>query len=165
MSFELNIMVLHQETASPDSIEAPFKFYIESNEIRSLGYFWPFMSLNKGIWYEVGIEKNDFFSALPIIETDFEKVEDSDLPYWVDDEDVKENLTSFRMIEAYKNDLVRLIRNLLKQSPIKSIMLMSRYQGGDKEVICGVLSLDEFLELEAKGKILFNVCYIIRQVE
>lgn len=44
-------------------------------------------------------------------------------------------------------------------------MFMSRYQGGDKEVICGVLSLDEFIDLQVQGKLLFNVSYIIRNVE
>lgn len=157
MSFELNILVLQQETAAPVPTESPFKLQIESNEMLSNTIYWPFMSLNKGTWYIVGVEEDDLFSALPILDTEFETVTDSNLPYWVNDEDVKSNLTSLRINDSYRDDLFNLMRGLIKQSPIRSIMFMSRYQGGDKEVVCGVLSLDEFIDLQAKGKVLFNV--------
>src|SRR5690242_20466446 len=140
MSFELNILVLQQETAEQIPFETPFKLHIESNEILSHAIYWSFISLNKGTWYIVGVEEDDFFSALPVLDTEFESVKDKDLPYWVNDEDAKSNLTSLKISDIYRDDLFKLMRCLLKQSPIRSIIFMSRYQGGDKEVICGVLS-------------------------
>ncbi|MCZ8514933.1 hypothetical protein O9H85_21410 [Paenibacillus filicis] len=165
MSFELNILVLQQEIAEQIPFESPLKLQIESNEILPHAMFWPFMSSNKGTWYIVGVEEDDFFSASPVLDSEFESVEDKDLPYWVNDEDAKSNLTSLKISDTYREELFKLMRCLLKQSPIRSIMFMSRYQGGDKEVICGVLSLDEFIDLQEQGKVLFNVSYIIRHVE
>lgn len=165
MSFELNILVLQQENVTPVPLKFPFEIQIELKEQGLQEIFWPFMSSSKGVWYTVGIEEDGLYSALPILESDFETVDDSDLPYWVKDEEVKSNLTTMRIVDIYEEKLFDLMSYLIEQSPLKTIMLMSRYQGGDKEIVCGVFSLNEFIDLHAQGKVLFNVCYIIRQVK
>jgi len=51
-------------------------------------------------------------------------------------------------------------RFLVKCSPNRTIMFQSRYQGGDHEIICGVININKFFSLLNRKKILFNTCYI-----
>lgn len=59
------------------------------------------------------------------------------------------------VLEQEKSSKVTLI------SPIKKIMFLARYQWGDEEIICGVLSYIEFITMLENQEILFNVSYII----
>lgn len=97
--------------------------------------------------------------------TDFDiKVNDKSLPYWVMEDEVKSNLTRLSINSKYFNDFSKLIDFLIEQSPEKTILFRTRYQGGDKEIICGVISLEEFWKLYSQSRLLFNTCYIVRKV-
>lgn len=163
MSYDLNIIVLSQKT--PATI--PFKSSIDIENIKrgTSRYkdMWSFMALTKGVWYCLGKKDEGWFDAFSIIDADFDAcLEDKLLPYWVIDDDVKSNLKPLVVYEKYKEDFDKILKFLLEQSPDKTMMFMARYQGGEHEIICGVLTLEEFKALLNQSKILFNTCYIIK---
>ena len=49
----------------------------------------------------------------------------------------------------------------LINSPQKRILFQTRYQGGEQEIIIGVIKINKFLEMLKSKKIFFNVCYIV----
>ena len=158
MSFELNVVVIEQD--KPIEIKSAIEIINETQEILRYRDVWKFMSSMRGTMYSLGKTQDGLFSALPLIDTDFE--EPKEFPYWVDDEDVVSNLTSLWIVEGMEEELRRVLQKMISESPTNTILFMSRYQGGEKEVVCGVITLNEFFTLLHQGKILFNVCYIIQ---
>lgn len=165
MSYDLNILAINQKNPT----KLPFKSKIEvQNEFDNYGVkryhsIWSYMTQMSGVWYSLVREEDGVCNAYKICDSDYE-IEESkiDMPYWIYDEDIKYNLTPLIIREDYENDFKKIIKYLIKESPIKTIMLLARYQSTEHEIVCGVLTLDEFNELLNKRKILFNVCYIIR---
>lgn len=52
---------------------------------------------------------------------------------------------------------------MIQQSPIKMIMFLAKYQGGNDEIINGIITFDDFILLLNNNNIMFNICYIIRE--
>lgn len=164
MSFDLEILVKKQKKPSklpfPSSIE--LRNEIEHEETKRYYKIWPNMTNEEGIWYSLVKEHNDLLNAFLICCPDYEIDEENiQYPYWIEDEEIKYYLTPLVINEEYKTEFKAIINFLLEQSPAKTIMLLAGYQGGEKEIICGTLSVDEFFILLENRKILFNVCYVI----
>ncbi|BCJ92677.1 hypothetical protein acsn021_02460 [Anaerocolumna cellulosilytica] len=164
MSYDINVLCMNQDNVSV----LPFASEIElRNEIDfpNLGRYysvWPFMCKSKGIWYSIGKDNDGYFNPMSIVDADFDNIiENSYIPYWVSDDEVKSNIKPLIVNAEYKNDFMRIIEFLLKQSPSRTIMFLGRYQGGEKEIVYGVLERQEFIKLLIQSKVLFNVCYII----
>ncbi|HWT76908.1 MAG TPA: hypothetical protein VN258_19580 [Mobilitalea sp.] len=164
MSFEINVISLNQEKP----ISLPFQSDILlKNELEDEGFgryhtIWPFMCGSKGVLYSLVVEmEEDYFSSFPICDSDFE-AKSNHIPYWIEKDDIKDVLNPLIIFERYRNDFEQIIKFLINNSPIKTIMFQTRYQGGDHEIICGVLNYKEFSDLLDDKKILFNVCYLIR---
>jgi hypothetical protein len=164
MSYDLNILCVNQNSASnlpfASSIELRNEFdFPTSGRYCSI---WPFMCNSKGVWYSLGKDDDGWFHAMSIIDADFDKIIDSNLaPYWVSDDEVISNLTPIIVKDEYMLDIENIIRFLIQQSPNNIIMFLARYQGGEKEIIQGMLAYKEFMALFKQAKVLFNVCYII----
>lgn len=123
---------------------------------------WPFMTGAHSVWYSMVKENNGSFNAYPICDSDFEKDErDIEMPYWVDDEDVKYDLTPLIIREEFRSDFEKIVKNLINTSPVRTIMILASYQSNNKKIICGTMSFAEYLKLLDECKILFNICYII----
>ena len=164
MSYDLNILCINQANIS----KLPFSSVIElRNEIDfpDSGRYhsiWPFMCNLKGVWYSIGKNDDGWFNAMSIVDADFDKVaEENYLPYWVLDDDVRSNLTPLIVYDEYKKDFGNIIDFLIQQSPNRIIMFLARYQGGEKEIVYGVLKREKFMKLLSQSEILFNVCYVI----
>lgn len=161
LSFDFNMVAVGQKKLStfPDVTSID----IISEVTEQLRYYniWSFMTQTDGIWYNVGLNQDGLFSALPLLNAEF----DSDVqtyPYWIDEnEDIKSNLVPLMIKPEYREDFKKTIETLIKESPHRTIYLMARMQGGEKEVVCGVLSPDDFWKLHDNKKIFFNACYII----
>ncbi|WP_019418912.1 hypothetical protein [Paenibacillus sp. OSY-SE] len=94
-------------------------------------------------------------------DSDFKHIQDDTaLPYWINDEDIKYHLTPLIIKKDFEEDVKKIISYLIEQSPIKTVMLLARYQSEDREIICGVMSPDEFWTLLEEGKVLFNTCFV-----
>ena len=165
MSYDFNILVLNQKKPSifPDKASIEVRNEIESPGAGRYHTIWPYMTQAKGIWYSLAIEYCERHTAY-FCHSDFEADKNNlFIPPWIDDEDVIDGLSPLLIKDEYSNDFEKIVKYLIGQSPIKTIMLLARYQSEDREIICGTFSFNEFKTLLYNEKILFNVCYIIRE--
>jgi len=81
---------------------------------------------------------------------------------WIEDEEILSNLTPIIVNDTIIHEFDRIIREMVEMSPIKTILFMARYQGGETEIIQGVIPINNFLHSIKKNEILFNVCYIVK---
>lgn len=163
MSYDLEILVQNQEEPSVLPFSSSIQLMNEKDdEIARYHSLWKYMTQSKGIWYSLVKERDGIFNAFQICDSKFEENEESiEFPYWITDESIKYNLTPLIINEEFSRDFEKIIKFLIKQSPNKTIMFLARYQGGEHEIVCGVLKYEEFIRLLSQSKILFNVCYII----
>lgn len=165
MSYEINILVVGQD--SP--VELPFQTSIciknEYDNERTVGRYFeicPFFMQTKGTLYSLGrMYPGNFFSALSICDSDFSKpIILSASTSWIADE-ARECLTPFIVFREQIDELEKILSFLLDSSPQKQIMFHTRYQGGDTEIICGVIDKMRFFERLERQELYFNVCYIV----
>jgi hypothetical protein len=116
-----------------------------------------------GIWYTLGVNDDGMSWALDILETDFDKFINQDNYSWVGDKDYLENITPLRVKQHYFDDFKKILEYLVDLSPVKTIMMYARYQGGDEEIIQGPIPFEKYIEMLQKDEIPFNVCSIIRK--
>jgi len=168
MSYDLNVLCVNQRNV----LNMPFATSIEiRNELDfpdSSRYhsIWPFMSSINGVWYTLGKAGESGFNALSIISSDFDKeIGIASMPYWLlcddDYDDIKSNITPIAINDIYKKDVESVMHVLIQQSPSNMIMFLARYQGGEKEIIQGVVHYSKFKQLLNQSKVFFNTCYII----
>lgn len=157
MSYDLKIMILGQD--EPTEFQSTIDIIDESQEQLRYQSTWKFMSSMRGVLYSLGKSDGFMFNAMSLIDTSFDSPRE--YPYWLTDEDIISNLTPICLEQEYEIELKKLIKEMIQDSPINMIMFMTRYQGGDTEVLCGTIKLSEFFNLIKEDKILFNVCYII----
>lgn len=162
MSYDLNILVLEQESPSKLPFISPIELINELEE-KLRYYTWEYMKVVKGIWYYLAVydPEMEMSWSFPICNSDFDMEDSSKMPCWIKDENIQHVLTPLIIYDEYIVDFKKIIKYMISQSPIKKIMFLARYQWGDKEVICGVLSYSEFISMLENKEILFNVSYII----
>lgn len=164
MSYDLKLLVTKQERLYHTDFQSSIQLKNEiEDEFCRYKEIWPFMTGTDGVWYSMVKESNGLLDAYTICDSDFEKDErDIDMPYWIEDEDVKYDLTPLIIRQEYREDFEKIVRNLINTSKTKTIMILASYQSNNKEIVCGTISFTEYLKLLDEGKILFNICYIIR---
>ncbi len=160
MSYDLNIVVVGQENPASISFETGIELLDETKEALRYHDIWGFMTATHGMWYALGTFNDGDFSALYILDPDFDTPSDVS-PYWVSD-NLKSNLVPLRVRSEYRQDLEKILQILMARSPLKTLYFTARVQPGDDEIVSGTLSLEQFWELHDKKQILFNVCYILR---
>lgn len=163
MSYDLNILVQNQEEPSVLPFPSLIQMMNEKDDgIARYHSIWRYMTQSKGIWYSLVKERNGMLNAFPICDSKFEANETAiEIPYWITDDSIKYNLTPLIIYEEYRRDFEKIIKYLIKQSPTKTVMFLACYQGGEHEIVCGILRCKEFIKLLNQSKILFNICYII----
>ncbi|WP_105620105.1 hypothetical protein [Vallitalea okinawensis] len=158
MSFDLNILVIGQD--KPSEFVSGIEIINERDE--TLRYVtWSFMSSVQGVMYTLGTTEDGLYNAMAIIDTDFQSPKE--YPYWIQDQDEISNLTPIIVKPKYEEDVIDLLKQMIDKSPIEMIMFMTRYQGGDKEIVCGTIPFDQFILDLKSDRILFNTCYIIKK--
>ena len=163
MSYDLKLLVVNQNNLYNVDFESTIivKNEVEDNFCRYRN-IWPFVMNTKGVWYSLVKEHNGLFDAYPICDSDFEKdEEDIPMPYWIENEDVKYDLTPLIIRKDFRIDFEKIVKGLIQTSSTKTVMILASYQSSNEEIICGTMSFFNYLSLLDKGKILFNVCYII----
>lgn len=164
MSYEINIISVGQTVPSSNDQAFNILVYneVEHHEIQRYFKIWPLFSSTSGVLYSIGQNLHGFFSSFPICDSDFESDIAPDLIPEFLPLNVKHNMTPLIIYEQYYEDVERVIRMLIQDSPLKTILFQTRYQGGDYEVFYGVLTASQFFERLKEHTILFNVCYIVR---
>ena len=163
MSYEINIVVMNQK--KPVHIANSSGILLqnenENPNVNRYSEIWPIFSNTPGILYSLVTEINeDYFSAVKICDSDFEIIPGENSFKWVSRK-TRENLTPFIINSGFHETFVNIIYYLLENAPLKKILFQTRYQGGDEEVILGVVKMKAFLDMLSNKQILFNVCYII----
>lgn len=165
MSYDLNVLCINQDKA----VKLPFASPIElrnENDFPELGRYasiWPFMCGSRGIWYSMGKDDDGWFNAISLVDADFDNtVGRRHAPYWIFDEEVLDNLKPLIVFDEYRNEFDRIVEFLIHESPNKHVMFLARFQGGEQEIIHGVMKRKDFTKLLGQSKIFFNVCYIIK---
>ena len=165
MSYEINVLVVGQNAPAKVPFETSICVLNEcDNKPEIARYFeiWPFFMQTSGVLYSLGrMRYGDFFSALPICDSDFDHplAPNSDTS-WIPDE-ARECITPFIVFKDEICELERILSFLLDCSPQKLMMFHTRYQDGDTEIICGVMKKEQFFEKLERQELYFNVCYIV----
>lgn len=166
MSYEINIISVGQTKVS--SSYHPTKLLIE-NEVEYNNFYryrkiWPVFSFTSGIMYSLVKEVGTgFFSSFPLCDSDFDALVSPNLIPDFISEEAKRNLTPLIIYPEYYSDVEKCIRMFIQDSPQKTILFLSRYEGGDYEIFSGTLCLSQFLQRLENKEILFNICYIVTE--
>ena len=174
MSYDINLISLFQKEPVylPElkTIKVINEHDSNENVFRRYQHIWPFFSKMPGILYTVVSEdeKMDSWEWTTAIvddedDTYWNNIDKSIVPFWVTDKEDIYELTIFAIKEKYLHEFEQVISALIDTSPVGMLMFQSRYQGREKEVICGVFDYSQFVEMLENKKILFNVCYIIQK--
>ena len=75
------------------------------------------------------------------------------------------SLETLEIKQEYREDFGKIIDYFLERSPVKMIIFLPRYQGDERDNVEGVLKRDLFFEMLDTGKIKFNTCYIISNID
>ena len=166
MSFDLNIISFGQKRISKFRNNLNIKVLNEIDDYDGARYcdIFPFMCKVDGIWYSAVVDQDGILDSVPICGSNWDlPYESLPIPYWVTNDLIKDELTQLYIKEPYKEEFKEILETLIEDSPEKTILFQSRYQCYECEIIQGVLSLEDFFDKLEEGKILFNVCYIIRK--
>lgn len=168
--YDVLILVSEQECAkqlhTDDIVVLPMnkkstdreKFYYE---------FWPYINNASGILYKIFTKDGlgEFECGDDLFNFDYSQnpLSNNAIPYFFADEfdTFKDDLDSISLKLTYKESFSNLIKLLLSESPIKTIIYLCRGQSNEKEIILGKINIDKFLEMLSDGKIFTNVCYIV----
>jgi hypothetical protein len=163
--FDLNILCIGQKQPTL-RIEGNENIWIEAKnddptKKPKLYYaIAPVMNYLDGIWYILLLNEDEYAGTLLC---SIKSWEDGEAPFWVESKAAEsvvtlvfreENLSSFRAI----------IEFLVEQSPIRTVMVFSRFQSREQEVILGTFLIDDFFMYLVEGKLLTNVCYVVSDV-
>ena len=160
--FDLNILCVGQKT-STTNIPKNINIWINNTNTdykkRKKHYYQiaPIMNYIDGIWYELLCSKDEISGTNICSYT----ANNGTYPYWISSEEVKNDLRTLVIDEEYLDSFKEILRFLLEKSPINTIFLFCRFQSNEAEIMCGTLSLDDFIYLLSQDKILTNICYSI----
>ena len=174
MSYDLNILCMNQKKPTkvlPNNINiiAEIKNNKDDDNPKYYAYDYYFMNNIRGFWYYLMAEPDEISSFalcdmnLAVDSKNVKKM----FPYWCKKRgNAKADLEVFNLRQTYKQDVLETMKIFIKESPVKTILFHSRYQSGgeygEPEFIYGSLNFSQFVDLLEENKILFNICYIIR---
>lgn len=163
MSYEINIIAINQSTPIHWKGRSSILLHneLENEEVNRYVDIWPFFSNMQGVQYSVVEEINPrYYSAAKVCDSNFEyEIPGNMLFDWMQGED----LTPCMVRADLQDDVFSIIECILNSSPSKRILFQTRYQGKDREVVLGVIKINEFRDMFYKNQLLFNVCYIVEE--
>lgn len=160
MPYDINILVVNQEKPSKIPFKSSIAYDLQVPKYDS----WQYIYESRGIWYYLGKEENNLFNAASFCSSNFDIDEHQlPIPYWIKSEDVIYHLTPLVIKNEYKKEMRTILQFFINESPVKTLLFLARYQGGNQEIVQGVISFNDFFDLLESGKVLFNICYIIRE--
>lgn len=163
MSYSINALSLRQKDKATLPTTKGFEVVDEHTEGCGRFYEYPFMTMQKGIWYSFIKDMDNIpMASYGMCDANFDLPDESRiLPYWVSNRDTLYDLRPLVIYDKYYDDFKKVLLFIKEQSPIGRLMFLAQMQGTYEEVICGSISMDSFWEMLNNNQILFNVCYII----
>ena len=154
--FDLIVLSIKQKLRSKN-IPNNTNIYLEYNQ--KYCDIWKFMTLTDGTWYNLMTDKEEI-GGTKICEYLNEKC-NINLD-WID-EKFREDITPYVIGDQYMDSFIAILNHLIRESPVKMVYVLARYQSYDKEIVLGSFTINEFLELMKQKKIHSNICYIISE--
>ena len=195
MSFDLNILcIMEKEKNISIPFLSKFYYKIENKKRNSYPKYygvnntWAFMSSCYGYWYYL-LPTEEQYPEFPGLSgcyivcnahysqqsrDDFEIYRQlpkgEDYPKFdnlYDEWEYHKNteLAALEIKPEYREDFEKIIDYFLERSPVNMIIFLPRYQGRERGNIQGVLKRELFFEMLDTGKIKFNTCYIISNID
>jgi len=165
MPYSMEVLVVNQKEYIENPTESKLILEWEGGRLGNLrlNQTWPVLSSISGVWHNI-IKKGEvyFDNTALIFETDFDLLLNGNMYYWIKDEERKEFFTPFIIKKEFLDDVRQMLKHLIEQSPIKTLMILPLYEKGAIEIIQGPINFDEYFKLIEKKKIPFNVCTIIK---
>jgi len=165
MPYSVEILVIKQENPSRIPFESRVKLEWEGGELGNLRLkkTWPMMSSLPGVWYNIVLKDQVYFNNTALLfDTDYDTVLNTDTYYWIKDNRRKECYTPFIVRDEFIGDVKKVLDFLIKESPIKTLMILPLYERGKIETIQGPILLTDYFELLFNNQIPFNVCSIVK---
>lgn len=123
---------------------------------------WKFISLQKGCWYNLYANENEFGGTMLCEHFGFdEKTTLPEVPNVCSE--TTECLTKYKIKEEYIETIRNTMEYYIEQSPMKMILCLARYQSEEKEIVRGTYTIDKFFDLMKEGNIFANICYVISE--
>lgn len=119
---------------------------------------YPFAAKYAGEWF--GLMKYGsppLLGSFDVCDFDFERRTEL---FWRDNAEDHYSLI-FRS-EELAGDFRRIMKHLQKLSPSGMLIFLARLDGEEKNDVCGVLTLEEFIGLVQEKRVYSNICYIIQ---
>ncbi|MEA4833305.1 hypothetical protein SDC9_106483 [bioreactor metagenome] len=161
--FDLNILFVGQRDPTVNIPGNRNIWIVNTNENykKKKKYYYkiaPTMNYLDGIWYSLLCSEDELGGTVICDYADNTGI----YPYWVSAKEIQDDLHELIIQDDYLESFLEIIKYLLKCSPIQRIALLCRYQSHDEVVICGALSLSNFISLLSQKKIMTNTCYFIK---
>ncbi|MBQ3841424.1 MAG: hypothetical protein II820_01900 [Ruminiclostridium sp.] len=128
---------------------------------RSFEETYIYASKISGEWFELVKDGTpDLLGSFYVCDFDFDS---GDLPpFWRTGEAAEGHYGLIFRSEELFGDFRLIMKQLRNMSPSKTLIFLARIQDNERNDVCGVLTLDEFLALAAEKRIYSNICYIIQ---
>ena len=81
---------------------------------------------------------------------------------WKNREEI-EDMKPITIDPGYREDIRRLLRELVNQSPVKKLYVQIRRQGLERDNIMGMLTVEQFGDMMERDELLGNMVYVIRE--
>lgn len=122
---------------------------------------YPFAARMSGEWFELQKDSTpDILGSFDVCDFDFESG-DNEL-FWRSDGRESDHYSLFFRTDELFEDFRLIMKQLRRLSPSAMMIFLARLEGEERNNICGVLTLDEFIALIPQKRVYSNVCYIIQ---
>ena len=119
---------------------------------------YPFAAKMQGEWFELVKDGTPgILGSFDICDFDFEHGERE--LFWRQSAKDHHSLL-FKSAELFE-DFRRIMKQLQKLSPSGMLVFLARLQGEERNDVCGVITLGEFMALIPEKRVYSNLCYII----
>lgn len=163
--YDLLILAFNEDKPSHIELDGLHIKALNENGNKSKKYYceiWPFINDAYGILYKTYTDEGlgEFECCDEMFEFGNTSALLQSLPNPTNES--LEDCVSMAISAEYNTKLRNVLDILLSCSPISTIAFLCRGQSSDNEIVLGSFSLNDFVMMLDSGKVLTNICYIVR---
>lgn len=124
---------------------------------------WLVTQYLKGVWYQIyPIARNTFDYQKELFDLiTCDNYDNIDIPDFLKG-NLRQDTYNIKVI-GETNEIIDIINFYIQRSPIKTIAVLFRLQGKEKETLMGLMNREDFYTNLASQKLLFNVVYLVTE--
>ncbi len=81
---------------------------------------------------------------------------------WKSEEEIRD-IKPITIDPEYRDELIRLLHDLVNRSPVKKMYVQIRRQGLERDNLIGMITAEQFGDMMAQDELLGNMVYVIRE--